>query len=107
MKRSALNKHGSNRTATLVEPGLNDRALCGSNRIGLKIEHFGLQRDQLEQLVQIELLLGGNLNFERVAAKAFDLNFMLQQFRAHAFRLGVGLSILLMATINGTCAARA
>ena len=59
--------------------------------VGLEVEHFGLQRDRFEQFVEIELLLGRDFDFERVAAEAFDLDFVLQQFGAHALRLGVGL----------------
>ena len=42
-------------------------------------------------LSRLSLLLGGDLDFERVAAERFDLDFVLQQFGAHALRLGVGL----------------
>ena len=91
MQRAALHQHRGDRAAALVEPRLDDRALGRTGGVGLEVEHFGLQRDQFEQFVEIELLLGRDLDFERVAAETFDLDFVLQQFGAHALRLGVGL----------------
>ena len=32
--------------------------------IGLELQHFGLQRDCFEQPIEIELLLGGDFDFE-------------------------------------------
>ena len=66
-------------------------AFGGALGVGLEVEHFRLQRDRVEQLVEIELLLRRHLDFKRLAAEAFDLHLVLQQFRAHAFRLGVRL----------------
>ena len=90
-QRAALDQHGRDRAAAAVEPRLDDRAFRRAVGIGLEVEHFGLQRDGFEQLVEIDLLLGRNLDFERVAAEALDLHFILQQFGAHALGLGVGL----------------
>ena len=62
---------------------------AGRVRIGLEVEDFGLQRDGLEQLVEIELLGRRDLDVEHVAAERFDLHFVLQQLGAHALGLGV------------------
>ena len=90
-QRSALHQHGRDRTAAAVELGFDHGAFGGTLRIGLEVEHFGLQRDHFQQLVEIGLVLGGNLDVDDVAAERFDLNLVLQQFGAHALRPGVGL----------------
>ena len=59
--------------------------------IGLEIEHFGLQQDGVEQLVEIGALDGRHLDLEGVAAHAFDDDLMLQKIGAHAGRIGVRL----------------
>ena len=64
---------------------------AGRVGVGLEVEHFGLQRHHFQQLVEIGLVLGGDLDVDHVAAHRFDLHFVLQQFGAHALRLGVGL----------------
>ena len=91
LQRAALNQHGGDRTAAAIELGFDHGAFGGTFRIGLEIEQFGLQRDHLEQLVEIGLVLGGYLDVDDFAAERFDLNLVLQQFGAHALRLGVGL----------------
>ncbi len=91
LERAALHQHGRDRAAAAVEPRLDHGAFGRPVRIGLEIEHFGLQRDHVEQLVEIALLLGRNLDLEHVAAEQFDLDLVLQQFGAHALGLGVGL----------------
>ena len=45
----------------------------------------------LEQLVEIGLLGGRDFDVDHVAAQRFDLDLVLQQFGAHALRLGVRL----------------
>ena len=90
-QRSALHQHGRDRTAAAVELGFDHGAFGGTRRIGLEVEQFGLQRDHFQQLVEVGLVLGGNLDIDDVAAERFDLNLVLQQFGAHALRPGVGL----------------
>ena len=90
-QRAALHQHGRDRTAAAIELGFDHGAFGGTRRIGLEVEQFGLQRDHLQQLVEIGLVLGGNLDVDDVAAQRFDLHLVLQQFGAHALRLGVGL----------------
>ena len=90
-QRAALHQHGRDRAAAAIELGFDHGAFGGTFRIGLEVEQFGLQRDHLEQLVEIGLVLGGDLDIDDVAAERFDLHFVLQQFGAHALRLGVGL----------------
>ena len=58
-------------------------------------------------LSRFSLLGRRDLDVEHVAAERLDLHLVLQQLGAHALGLGVGLSILLIATIIGTLAALA
>ena len=84
-------RHGRDRAAAAIELGFDHGAFGRAVRIGLEVENFGLQSDGLEQLVEIRLLGGRNLDIEHVAAERFHLDFMLQQFGAHALGLGVRL----------------
>ena len=88
---AALDQHGCDRAAAAIELGFDHRAFGGPARIGLQIENFSLQADGFEQLVEIGLLCGRYFDVEHVTAERFDLNFVLQQFGAHALRLGVRL----------------
>ena len=102
-----LDQDGGDRAAALVELGLDDDAFGGAVGIGLEVEHFGLQQDRLEQLVEIGALGRRDLDVEHVAAHRFDEDLVLQQLGAHPLRIGLGLSILLIATMIGTPAALA
>ena len=86
----ALHENGRDRAAAAVEFRLDDRAFRRAVGVGLEIENFGLQPDRFQQLAEIGLLRGRDLDVERLAAHRFDLHFVLQQFGAHAFGLGVG-----------------
>ena len=83
MQRAALDQHGGDRAAALVELGLDHRAFGGAVGIGLEVENFGLQQDGFFQLVEIGALGGGDFDRLRFAAQFFDLDFMLQQFGLH------------------------
>ena len=91
LERTALDQHGRHRTAALVETRLDNGSFGWARRIGLQIEQLGLQRDEIEQLVEIDVLGRRNFDLERFAAERFDLYLMLQQFAAHALRFGVRL----------------
>jgi hypothetical protein len=107
LERAGLNQNGGNRTAATIELGLDHDAFGGAIGVGLQIEKFGLQQDRVEQLVEVELLGGGDLDVEDFTAHAFDEDFVLQKVGADLLRIGVGLSILLIATMIGTPAALA
>ena len=64
---------------------------AGALGIGLEVEDFGLQADHFQQLVDVGLLGGGDFDVHHVAAQRFDLDLVLQQFGAHAIRIGVRL----------------
>ena len=90
-QRSALNEHGGDRAAALVEPGFDHRALGRAIGVGPEIEQLGLEQDGLEQLVEIGALHGGHLDVEHVAAHGLDEDLVLEQFGADALRIGVRL----------------
>ena len=74
----------------------------------MRFEHLGLQQDGVEELVEIGALGGRHLDLEGVAAHALDDDLMAAR-RSVRTRVGLasGLSILLIATMIGTSAARA
>ena len=90
-QRAALHENGGDRPAAAIEPRLDHRALGAALRIGDEVEQFGLQRDRLEQLVEVDLLGRRDLDGQRVAAERLDLHVVLQQFLHHALRIGLGL----------------
>ena len=91
MKVPALHEHGRDGPAATVEPGLDDRALGAAIGVGDKIEQLRLQRDRLEQLVEIYPLGRRDFNRERIAAERLDLHVVLQQFLHHPLRVGLRL----------------
>ena len=56
LQRAVLDEDGGDRAAGAVELGLDHVPLAGLVRVGLELEHLGLQRQHLEQLV--DALLG-------------------------------------------------
>src|ERR1700730_12764264 len=91
LERTALDEHGRHRSAAPVETRLDDGSFGWARRIGLQVEQFGLQRYQIEQLVEIDVLGRRDFDLKRFAAERFDLHFMLQQLAAHALWFGVRL----------------
>ena len=61
---------------------------AGAIRIGGELEHLGLQRDRLEQLVEAGLLQRRDFDLERIAAEALDHDLVAEQLGAHALRIG-------------------
>jgi hypothetical protein len=55
-----------------------------AGRFGLEIENFRLQRQRLEQVLEVRLLGRRNLDVEHLAAERLDLHLVLQQLGAHA-----------------------
>ena len=90
-QRAALDEHGGDGAAAAIEARLDDRAFGVAIGIGDEIEQFGLQRDRLQQLVEVRVLRGGHRHGERFAAELFHLHVMLQQFLHHALRIRLGL----------------
>ena len=89
-QRAALHQDGGDRAAAAIEFGLDHGAFGRTIRIGFEVEDLRLQPDGFQQPVDIELLGRRNLDVEHVTAERFHLDFVLQQFVAYAFRLGIG-----------------
>ena len=90
-QRAALHQHGRHGAAAAIEPSLDDRAFRAAVGVGGKIEQLGLQRDRLEQLVEIDALGRRNFDSERIAAKRLHLHVVLQELLHHALGIGFGL----------------
>ena len=106
-QRAALHQHGRDRTAAAIELGFDHGAFGRTLGVGLEVEDFGLQRDHLEQLVEIGLVLGGDLDIDD--SPPIDSTWTSYCSSSVRTRSGLasGLSILLIATIIGTFAALA
>ena len=90
-QRAALDEHGRERAAALVELGFDDRAFGGAVGVGLELEDFGLELDRFEQLVEVGLLGRRDFDVLDVAAHVLDDDLVLQQLLADLLRLGVRL----------------
>ena len=90
-QRAALDEHGRERAAALVELGLDHRAFGGAVGVGLQFEDFGLELDRLEQLVEVGLLGRRDFDVLDLAAHLLDDDLVLEQLLADLLRLGVGL----------------
>ena len=64
---------------------------AGAVGIGLQLQDLGLERDRLEQLVEIGLLQRRDLDVLDLAAHVLDDDLVLEQFLAHLLRIGAGL----------------
>ena len=90
-QRAALDEHGRERAAALVELGFDHRAFGRALGVGLELEDFGLELDRLEQFVEVGLLGRRDFDVLDVAAHLLDDNLMLQKLLADFLRLGLGL----------------
>ena len=79
MERAALDEDGGDRAAALVELRLDHGAFGGAVRVGVELEHFRLEEDRLEQLVEVGALGRGDLDVEHLAAHRFDEDLVLQE----------------------------
>ena len=91
LERTALDENGGNRAAALVEVRLDDEAGRKSIGIGLELEHVGLQKDGLEQVVDADALLGGNVDEHVRAAPFLGNDAVFHQLLAYAVGRGAGL----------------
>ncbi len=103
-----LDQHGGDRAAALVQRGFDDHAGGAAVDHGLQLEHLGLQRDGIQQVVDALAGLGRQLDELRVATELLGHDLLLQQLVLDAVSGSASdLSILLTATISGTPAALA
>ena len=91
LEGAPLHQHRRHGSATAIEPRLDDGAFRAAIRVGDEIEQFGLQRDRLEQLVEIGALGRRHFNRKRIAAKRLNLHVVLQEFLHHPLGIGFGL----------------
>ena len=91
-QRAALDQHRGDRTATAVEVRLDDEALGVLVGVGPQVQgRVGGQHDRLEQLVEVELGLGRDVDEHRVAAVLLGHQAVLGELAADLGRVGVGL----------------
>ena len=91
LQRAALDQRGADGTAAALELGLDDHAFGGALGIGLEVEHFGLQRDRFQQLVEAGRFSAETSTSSVSPPHALDDDLVLQQLGAHALRVGAGL----------------
>ena len=91
LERPALDEHRRDRAAADVEPRLDDRAGRLGVRVRLQLElGVGDQQHLLEQVVEVRLLLGGDLGELRVPAPLLGLQPFGGELAAHPVGVRVG-----------------
>ena len=90
VQRAALDEQRGDRTATAVEPGLDDDALRVLLGVGPQVER-GVRREQdaLEQLVDVQVRPRRDVDEQRVAAVLLGDQPVLGELLAHLGRVGV------------------
>ena len=83
VQRAALDEHRGDRAAADVEPRLDDHAAGRRVRVGLQLEHVGLQQQHLEQLVEVLLGLRRDVDEHRLAAPLLGLQAVVDELGAH------------------------
>ena len=90
-ERAGLDDRGRDRSAALVELGLDDRPDRGPLRVGLELLEVGHEQDHVEQVVEPEPGLRRDGHERRVAAVLLDDDVRLGQLGLDPVRVGVGL----------------
>ena len=88
---TAGHEHGSDRAAALVELGLEDVAGGKGVRVGLELEHVGLEQHGLQKVVDTDLLLGRDVDEHVLSAPLLGDDAVLGELLAHAVGVGAGL----------------
>ncbi len=90
MQRAALHEQRGHRTATAVEPGLDDDALRVLVGVGPQVQR-GVrgEQDALEQVVDVQVRPRGDVDEQRVAAVLLGDQPVLGELLAHLGRVGV------------------
>ena len=91
LQRALLDQHRGHGAAALLDGRFDDEA--GGEAVGRRreLEHFGLQQDGVEQLVDALAGLGRHLHEHVAAAPFFGDDFVLGELGAHAIRIRVAL----------------
>ena len=104
---AVLHQHGGHRAAALLQLGLDDGAARGPVRVGLELQHFGLEQDGLEQLLDAFVVARGDGIIMVSPPQSSGMRPCSVSCCFTRSGLAPGLSILLMATMIGTSAALA
>ena len=88
---TAGHEHGSDRAAALIELGLEDVAGGKGVRVGLELEHVGLEQHGLQKVVDTDLLLGRDVDEHVLSAPLLGDDAVLGELLAHAVGVGAGL----------------
>ena len=91
MQGTAGHEHRGNRAAALVELSLEDVARSERIGVGLEFEHVGLEQDGLEQVVDTDLLLGGDVDEHVLSVPLLGDDAVLGELLAHAVGVGTRL----------------
>ena len=87
---AVLHQQRGHRTAALIQPGLNDRAVGGAVGVGLQLLHFGGQIDHLQQVVNALAGLGGDGANNGVAAPLLRHQLVLGELLLDPLGVGSG-----------------
>ena len=90
MQGAFLDDDGGHGTPALVDPRLEDLAYGAALRIGLELEHLGLQQDGVEQVVDAFLLQGADAAVERLSAPLLRHEADVGKLLHDALGVGVG-----------------
>ena len=92
MQRAVLHQEGGHGAAPLVQPRLNDRALCGAVGVGLQLAHLGGEGEHFQQVLHAHAGFGGDGAHNGVAAPVLAHQAVLRELLLDA--LGVGLGFI-------------
>ena len=88
---TAGHEHGSDRATALVELGLEDVAGGKGVRVGLELEHVGLEQHGLQKFVDTDLLLGRDVDEHVLSAPLLGDDSVLGELLTHTVGVGARL----------------
>ena len=98
LQRAVLDQQGGHGAPALVQPGLDDSALGGPVGVGLQLRHLGGEGHHLQQVLDADVLLGGDLAADGVAAPLLGHQAVLGQLLDAP---GPGLAFSLVDLVDG------
>ena len=87
VQRAVLYQQRCNRTAALIQLGLDDSTVRLAVRVCLEVGHFGGQQDHFEQIVDALTVLRGNVADDGLAAPFLRYQLVLGELLEHAIRV--------------------
>ena len=94
VQRAAVDEHRRHRTAAAVELGLDDVSGSERIRVRLELEHVGLEKNRLEQVVDTLARPSRNVHEHVLAAPLLGNDAVLDELLAHAIGVRLGLIAL-------------